>query len=79
MNMVLCKLLQHILVLERANIVTEDATKPFDANKIEHLFMMCATWAFGGGLIEKDNRDYRKELVIGSEEPLSLSNSQPRV
>jgi len=62
MNMVLCKLLQHILVLERANIVTEDATKPFDANKIEHLFMMCATWAFGGGLIEKDNRDYRKEF-----------------
>merc|ERR1712196_77200 len=62
MVMVLCKLLQHVYVLERPNIATEDQSKPFDANKVEHLFCMCCVWAFGGALCEKDNKDYRKDF-----------------
>jgi dynein heavy chain len=62
MTMAMCKLLQNVLVLERPNISTEDAAKPIDLNKLEHVFNMCACWAYGGCLTEKDNKDYRKEF-----------------
>ena len=62
MTMSLCKLLQSCIKNEKANIQTEDKAKPYDLNKVEHLFNMCMVWAFGGCLTEKDGKDYRKDF-----------------
>jgi Dynein heavy chain AAA lid domain len=34
--------------------------KQIDGLKLEHIYVMCAVWAFGGILTWKDNADFRK-------------------
>lgn len=59
----LCKILQYNIQKEMANIKTEeDKEVSYDQNKIEHIFVMCAVWAFGSSLTEKDGKDYRKNF-----------------
>ena len=40
----------------------KEKVKVVNMIKLEHIFAMCAVWAFGGSLTVKDNRDYRKEF-----------------
>lgn len=62
MTMTMCRLLQNVLKNEKLNITTEDKNKPIDAIKLEHLFCVVAVWSYGGALLEKDGKDYRKEF-----------------
>jgi dynein heavy chain len=66
MTTVLCKMLESVIRHYHANIVqTRDektGIETFEPNKLEYLFNMCAVWAFGGALTEKDKKDYRKDF-----------------
>lgn len=61
----LCKMLESLIKKDMAQLVTvvnEKPTDNLDAVKVEYVFNMCAVWALGGALTEKDKKDYRKDF-----------------
>lgn len=64
MTVTLCKLFHYMLRQHWKDVHPPDSDKEkiLDENKLEHLFCVCAVWAFGGALTIKDNINYRKDF-----------------